>query len=447
MVPATRPGYRAQVMAPRRSRPGRVSPGAPATPLARRRFAPGRRALIVGAALSLLMAAVGPVPAARAVDPDQLLARKVGEGVRPPSPPNMRDTLQRRLDRLRVRDGIPGVSVAILFPDGTTWVGTSGLANVRTGEAVEPDTAFAIASISKTFTSALIMALSEEGAVDLGSPVARYLPELSVDGRVTVRMLLDHTSGLRDFFLDPRIDKALLADRGRTWDARRSLRYVGRPYFKPGKGWHYSNTNYLLLGLIAERVGGRSLSAQLRARFFEPLELDHTFEQIHGSPAGPVAHGYRFDGASTKLRPVDLSDGTDMAPFTSVVTAAGAAGSIASTPTDLVHWVRALYGGDVLDPDTLSAMVGDVALTAAKDATIPYGLGVQAVAFDGHPTLGHSGRLLGFRAVVRWLPRERIAIAVVTNQSRSDPSVIARSMLRLALLRAMGGCLTCQDPL
>jgi D-alanyl-D-alanine carboxypeptidase len=434
-------------MAPRRSRPGRVSPGASSKPSNRRRFASVRHVTILGAALALLMTGLGPVSMVQAVDPDQLLARRVGEGILPPSPPDLREKLQRRLDRLRVRDGIPGVSVAILFPDDTTWVGTSGLANVKTGENVDSDTAFAVASISKTFTSALILALTEDGKVSLDAPVARYLPNLAIDRRVTVRMLLDHTSGLRDFFLDPRIDKALLADRGRTWDADRSLRYVGAPYFRPGRGWHYSNTNYLVLGLIAERVEGRSLSDQLRTRFFEPLGLDHTFEQIHGSPAGPVAHGYRFDGANTKLRPVDLSDGSEMAPFTSVVTAAGAAGSIASTPTDLVHWVRALYGGTVLKPATLAAMIGDVALTAGKDPAIPYGLGVQAIEFDGHPTLGHSGRLLGFRAVVRWLPRERIAIAVVTNQSRSDPSVIARSLLRLALLRSMGGCLACQDPL
>jgi D-alanyl-D-alanine carboxypeptidase len=424
-----------------------VRPSAPARPAAKRPSAVGRRALILGLGLSLLTAILGPVPTALAVDPAQLLARKVGEGLQPATPTSPRETLQRRLDRLREREGIPGVSVAILFPDGSTWVGTSGFANIKTGETVDPDTAFAVASISKTFTAALIMALVEDRKVDLAAPASRYLPELAIDRHVTVRMLLDHTSGLRDFFFDPRIDKALLADRGRTWDADRSLRYVGKPYFKPGKGWHYSNTNYLLLGLIAERVGGRSLSTQLRTRFFEPLRLDHTFEQIHGSPSGPVAHGYRFDGAPTKLRPVDLSDGSRMAPFTSVVTAAGAAGSIASTPSDLVHWVQALYGGAVLAPTSLDAMVGDVALTADKGPTIPYGLGVQAVEFDGHPTLGHSGRLLGFRAVVRWLPAERIAIAVVTNQSRSDPSVVARSLLRLALLRSMGGCLTCVDPL
>jgi len=395
----------------------------------------------------MLVGVLGPVPAALAIDPDHLFGRPVGEGLLPPSPAVLRDTLQRRLDRLRVRDGIPGVSVAILFPDGTTWLGTSGLANIKTGEEVQPDTAFAVASISKTFTAALILRLAQEGRIDLAGPAVRYLPELRIDRRVTVRMLLDHTSGLRDFFFDPKIDKALLADRGRTWDAARSLKYVGKAYFKPGKGWHYSNTNYLLLGLIAERVGGRSLAAQLESRFFGPLDLDHTFEQIDGSPSGPVAHGYRFDGASTKLRPVDLSDGTRMAPFTSVVTAAGAAGSLASTPKDLVRWVSALYGGAVLDPTSLASMVGDVALTAAQTPAIPYGLGVQAVTFDGRPTLGHSGRLLGFRAVVRWLPRERVAIAVVTNQSRTDPSVVARSLLRLALTPSMGGCVECRAPL
>jgi D-alanyl-D-alanine carboxypeptidase len=424
-----------------------MSQRTPTQPFPRSRVASVRRAAIVGAVAAVLVTAFGPAPSASAVDPAHLFGRPVGEGVTPRTQAMQRETLQRRLDRLRVREGIPGVSVAILFPDGTTWHGTSGLANVKTAEPVTEDTAFAVASISKTFTATLILALAEEGKVVLDRRVIDYLPELSIDRRVTVRMLLGHTSGLRDFFLNPKIDRALLADRGRTWDAARSLRYVGKPYFKPGKGWHYSNTNYLVLGLIAERVDGRSLATQLRTRFFEPLELAHTFEQIDETSHGPVAHGYRFEGASTKLRPVDLTDGTDMAPFTSVVTAAGAAGSIASTPSDLVQWAHALYGGDVLGPAALRAMTGGVTYTADRKTVVPYGLGVQTVVFDGHPSLGHSGRLLGFRAVVRWFPQERIAIAVVTNQSRSDPSVIARSMLRLALLRTMGGCLTCRDPL
>ena len=94
-------------------------------------------------------------------------------------------------------------------------------------------------------------------------------------------------------------------------------------------------------------------------------------------------------------------------PFTSVVTAAGAAGSIATTSGDLVHWARALYGGTVLDPATRAEMVDDVVRTAAGKPAVAYGLGVQVVQVDGHLTLGHSGRFLGARAVVRWLPTSR----------------------------------------
>ena len=136
-----------------------------------------------------------------------------------------------------------------------------------------------------------------------------------------------------------------------------------------------------------------------------------------------------------------------MAPFTSVVTAAGAAGSIASTPRTSCTGSRALYGGDVLEPTRSAAMLGDVAATAEQGVDIPYGLGVQAVEFDGHPTLGHSGRLLGFRAVVRWLPRERIAIAVLTNQSRTDPSVDRAIAAAPGAAAADRRCAACRDPL
>ncbi len=361
----------------------------------------------------------------------------------PSATPARRAILQRRLDRLLVREAMPGVSVAILFPDGTMWLGTSGMADIVHKRRVTPDTAFALASVSKTFTAALIMSLHDEGKLSLDASVRALLPALRIDRRITVRELLDHTSGLHDFFSDPRIDKALLTDPSRTWDAKRSLKYVGKPYFKPGKGWHYSNTNYLILGMLAERIGRASLETQLRTRFFEPLGLTHTFDQRDRRPIGPVAHGYRF--SATSARPIDLTDGTPMAPFTSVVTAAGGAGSLASTPSDLVHWARALYSGVVLKPDSLQAMFDDVHRTAKKKSLIPYGLGVQAIELDGHPAYGHSGRLLGFRSLVRWLPKERIAIAVVTNTSRTDPMIIARSLLRLAL-EPSSDCADCRMP-
>ena len=352
---------------------------------------------------------------------------------RPRLAPQTRLALQARLDRLRERYAIPGVSVAIVLPDGSTWSGVSGLADVPDQLAVTRSTSFAIASVSKTFTAALILALAEDGRIDLDAPVRTYLPGLKkVSSKIRVRQLLDHTSGLRDYFFHPSIDHLLLSRPDRRWDSALALKYVGKPYFEPGKGWHYSNTNYLVLGMIAEAVTKEPLADQVRTRFLEPLGLEHTWYQPEDEPQTDVAHGYRFASASTAADPIDLSDGTPLTPFTSVVTAAGAAGGFASTARDLAHWAHALYGGDVLRPEYLAAMIDSDATTALK-STIPYGYGTQVVEIDGHRTLGHSGRLLGFRSAIRYLPDQGMAIAVVTNQSRTDPATIVRNMLRIAL--------------
>jgi D-alanyl-D-alanine carboxypeptidase len=344
-----------------------------------------------------------------------------------------RKALTTRLGTLRKTYGLPGVSAAILFPDGTMWRATSGFADVAAKRRLTADTEFAVASISKTFLSALILVLVDEGKLGLDVPVAPYLPGVELDPAITVRQLLDHTSGLHDFFYDPDIDEALLADRKRVWTAQDALAYVGKPYFEPGAGWHYSNTNYVILGLLAETIEGAPLDAQFRARFLAPFGLDHTHYQGEDEPLGPLARAYRFSGPGLRERPIPLSDGTNVVPFTSVVTAAGSAGSIASTADDLVTWARALYGGSILTPTSLSAMVADVASTEPFKPSIPYGLGVQAATVDGRPTLGHSGRLLGSRTVMRWLPNQGIAIAVLTNQSRNDPNLVARALLRVVL--------------
>jgi D-alanyl-D-alanine carboxypeptidase len=316
------------------------------------------------------------------------------------------------------------------FPDGTTWIAKAGFADVARHRVVTPTTEFAAGSISKTFTSALILRLAEEGKLSLDLPVRVYLPAIAINPAITVRQLLDHTSGLDDFFSHKSIDEALLAQPRTAWTSADSLRYVGRPYFAPGTGWHYSNTNYLVLGLVAEAVGRAPLATQLRHQFLDPLGMRHTVFQWVEKPRGPIAHGYRFTGSDSRLKGIDVSDGSSIMPFTSVVTASGGAGSIATTATDLVRWARALYGGAVLRPETLASMVGDATVTTALKSSVPYGLGVQVVTIDGRPSLGHSGRLLGFRAVMRWLPDEGIAVAVMTNQSRTDPNVLIRDLLR-----------------
>lgn len=341
--------------------------------------------------------------------------------------------LQKSLDAARSKAGIPGVSVTILWPDGRSWTGVSGLANVATGQWVTPDTEFAIASMSKTFLATLILSLVQDGRLSLDDPVATLLPGVSVPPGVTVRMLLDHTSGLADFFMATGIDAALLANRDASWTVAQDLAWVGKPLFAPGRGWYYSNTNYVLLGLIAEKVGGRPVSAQLRTRFFEPLGLQHTYVQLAEEPRGPTTHGYNFTVAGRAATPMDLADGTDAMPFTSVVTAARSAGNIASTSADLAAWARAVYGGQVLDPATLALAVADQKRTAPFHPTVPYGLGIQVTKINGHVAYGHSGRLLGFRGELRYLPADGYAIAIVTNQSRTDIRPIVAALLKIAM--------------
>jgi D-alanyl-D-alanine carboxypeptidase len=352
---------------------------------------------------------------------------------RPTATATLRAALDAALERLRAKAGIPGISATILFSDGSTWQGSAGLADVAARRPVTPDTAFPAASISKTFTAALILALVHEGRLGLDAPVTSYLPALRIDRTITVRQLLDHRSGLRDFYFGPGIDKALLSKPALVWDAARSLRYVGKPFAKPGTSWHYSNTNYLILGLVAQAVAGASVADQLQTRFLTPLGLDHTYYQSVEAPLGPVTHAYRFTGASLKLPAIDVSDGTPVVPFTSVVTAAGAAGSIATTSGDLARWARELYQGAALDVGSRIEMLADALQTARYKPSVAYGLGVQVVRIGGHLTFGHSGRFLGAQAAFRWVPDQQVAIAVMTNQSRSDPGGIVATLLRLAL--------------
>jgi CubicO group peptidase (beta-lactamase class C family) len=140
---------------------------------------------------------------------------------------------------------------------------------------------------------------------------------------------------------------------------------------------------------------------------------------------------------------VDLSDGTGVVPFTSVVTAAGAAGSIASTSLDVARWARALYGGDVLDPASLASMIDDAIGVAYWRPTMPYGLGVQELTIAGWGTYGHSGRLLGFRGAMRYLPDTGVAIAVLTNQSSVDPAPLVGTLLDAAFPAPLP-CRTCR---
>jgi D-alanyl-D-alanine carboxypeptidase len=389
------------------------------------------------AGASILPASPGASAAPPALSPSPAPPTAVPSTPSPtPLTPEQRDALLlAELEKFRTTEAIPGMAATVEFADSSTWTGVSGLADVAQKKPVTPTTAFSVASISKTFLAALVLDLAHEDRLRIDERAYPYLPGITIDKRITIRMLLDHTSGLGDFFLNPKIDEALQGDRTRIWTISQSLRFVPKRLFVPGQGWAYSNTNYLLLGVIAERVGHASLADQYRSRFIEPLGLSRTFYQAVETPRGGLATAYRFDGPGKKRRPISLADGTGVAPFRSVVTAAGGAAPLASTTANLAHWARALYGGQVLDPASTKAISTDVRRTARFKPRIAYGLGAQAVPIDGLATLGHSGRLLGTRAILRYFTASGISLAITSNQSRTD---LAPLVARLALIAVPG---------
>jgi D-alanyl-D-alanine carboxypeptidase len=342
--------------------------------------------------------------------------------------------LQQTLDKVRSQLSIPGVSVAILWDDGRNWVGASGLRDVATKDRMTPGTAFALASISKTFTAAVVLQLVQEGKLALDQPVAPLLPQFRLDKRITVRMLLDHTSGLPDYFLRKGIDAALQRAPDATWTAQEAWSYVLTKHATPGTTWFYSNTNYLLLGELVEAVTGDPLAQEVRTRLLDPLGLTTAYYQTAESPRETGTLSYRLtakSGGGFSVTPVARP--SDIMPFRSVITAAGGAGSIAATALDVARWMRAWAGGTVLGPAMQAQMLGDVARTVKLHAAIPYGLGIQRVLLNGYTALGHSGRFIGFRNVVRYLPAAGVTIAVLTNQSAWDPSRIASALLKVIL--------------
>lgn len=342
--------------------------------------------------------------------------------------------LQARLDKLRAKMKIPGVSVALVWDDGRAWLGASGMRDVAAGDPMTTGTGFALASVSKTFTAAVVLQLVEEGRITLDEPVAPLLPALAMSPRITIRNLLDHTSGLPDYFLNAKIDRPLQAQPDATWTAERAWQYVPAKRPKPGRFWIYSNSNYLALGELVEAVTGRSLAKEIRSRLLDPLGLETAWYQAVEEPRVKSTIAYRAvatPGGGVRFVPVARPSA--VMPFRSVVTAAGGAGSMAMTASDAARWMAAFAGGRVLGPDVQAQMVGDVARTAKLKPRLPYGLGIQEVPIAGRYALGHSGRFLGFRNVVRYLPGEGLAIAVLTNQGVKDPARIAEALLKIVL--------------
>ena len=335
--------------------------------------------------------------------------------------------LQATLQSLRDRGNFPGISAAVVFPDGAMWTGQAGVGVLSTKAELTPDTLFSVGSITKTFTGALALRLAERGTISLDDRLSKWVPTYPNAANITLRELLNHTSGIRDFF-ETATFKYIDADHNATWTPEQVLARIGKPYFAPGKGYHYSSTNYVLLGLVLERATGKQLAELVRTEFLDPLGLSHTFLQSEEPITGTLAHGYLGPPTSPK----DVSVGQAMLPYVSVATASGASGALVSTPSDIAKWATALYGGELLDHASMAAML-DVSTSAPYHPEIQYGLAVERLPVGGRLGWGHRGHLDGFWSTMVYLPASHLTFVVLVSADWPDPLKTVGAMVTAVL--------------
>jgi D-alanyl-D-alanine carboxypeptidase len=329
--------------------------------------------------------------------------------------PSLRRALQATLDQQREFHGLPGAAAAVVIPGQGVWSGGSGVADRKTGTPVTGHTRFAIASLTKPFIAALVVKLSERGRLRLDDHLSAFVPRWPNARRITLRQLLNHTSGVSSFdakLSDP-INRAIDAEPRGFWSPRRTLRYAGKPAFEPGARWQYNNANYLLAGLAIEHATKTTVAQALRHEILDPLKLDDVVLQPEERVRGPTAHGYGKIGRDRHER--DLSDGSNVVPYRSVASSAWTAGGIVASAESVARFGDAVMRGSTLTRNGRREMT---AFVPAEGPYSAYGLGLGKVYSTrvSADLWGAVGNLPGFGGTLAHLPSKGVTVVVLANQ-------------------------------
>ncbi len=347
----------------------------------------------------------------------------------------LRARLQPALDSLRAAQHFPGATFALALPDGRTLALATGYADTARRLPLRTTDLLLSGSVGKTYVAAVAMQLVAEGKLDLDAPIARWfgaepwLDRLPNGREITVRQLMTHTSGLVRYEFDPRATAVLRAEPMKSWTPLDRLQYLfgTRAPFAAGQGWDYSDTNYIVLGMILERITGRPYYAELLRRVLVPLGLTHTVPSDRPDIQG-LANGY----AGTK---------NDLGGYDASLDAAGrlrvnpqfewTGGGIASTTQDLARWGKLLYEGRAFDSTLVRRMV-DAAVPARLGPNVKYGLGVMVRPTAIGEAWGHSGFFPGYATELLYFPELRVSAAIQVNGTDPYPRGLVPFLVRAA---------------
>jgi CubicO group peptidase (beta-lactamase class C family) len=330
---------------------------------------------------------------------------------------------ERQIDALFApwnRPGMPGAVVGVIRDGKVLFTKRYGMADIERGVPMTPATEFFIGSMSKQFTAFAIHLLAQDGKLSLDDDVRTWLPEVPDFGKkITIRHLLHHTSGLRDYF-----DLMFMAGLrpGDVIDQDMALALIKRQRalnFEPGQEWAYSNTGYLLLALIVQRVSGKPLPEFARERIFEPLGMKHTLFQ----------HDYRtlVPGRALSYEPAD----TGGYQYAAVNVATVGDGGVLTTVGDLALWDRNFYDGRVGGMDVVRQMQATGVLNDGKP--IEYASGLLVLTYRGLRLVEHSGMIRGYGNQLWRFPDQHLSVMVFANTSDIDTFQTVRRIADMVL--------------
>ena len=339
-----------------------------------------------------------------------------------PALDSLRTVLQLKLDSLRVARGFTGATLGVALADGRTLALATGMADTAKRVALTPRSRLLSGSVGKTYVAAVAMQLVAEGKLDLAAPVSRYLGHLPYWNRLpnaasmTVRQIMNHTSGLVRYEFDPRATKVLREQPMKEWTPAERLSYLldTQAAFEAGQGWDYSDTNYIVLAMIIERITGRAYYDEMQRRVLQPLALRNTIPSDRVELPG-VANGYA--GPKNELGGYDMSVVDGRMQVNPQFEWTG--GGIASTADDLARWGKLLYEGRAF-PDSLLAVMLD-AVPSKLGPNVKYGLGVIVRPSPLGETWGHSGFFPGYATDMVYVPALKVAVAFQVNQTDPYP--------------------------
>ena len=329
----------------------------------------------------------------------------------------LEEALTNAFDSISAQSNTIGFNAAMLLPNGDIWKGASGIAvDDLATEQMTTEHLQGMGSITKSFVAATIMLMVEDEMLTLDDPIGDYLPDFpNIDSAITVRQILNHRSGLNDYLNEnPATVVAWGENLDSIWTIETMLNnYVLEPNFEPEEDWSYSNTNYLLAGLLIESIEGQPWYEVVRNRIIDPLNLSHTFSHpFENYGTQPFAHAFSdIDGSGNM---VDLE--VNGLPMIGLFSMGSSAGNLITTPEDLVIFTNALFNGDLLLPESLAEMQTNY----SPGVGIQYGLGIFGINLGGGlNSWGHNGSII-YQSIAQYVPQKGVSIAVQQNDPLVD---------------------------